>query len=174
MTDNQPSDAEAAIAAHIAACQATIAEHGYMIAGIGADAEIGSAQCAYTIGLSIQCGFEFAMCGLPMYDMHNALAKLVDRARQRKLSPVDRLFVEGVLENGYVLRLRPADTGWDFPWIARALELETRPPVWQAQFPSAAHLFPGETGFDPSPYTQLDYSLPPRDEADNARKDASC
>lgn len=173
MTDQQPA-IDDATAAHVRACRAKIAEHGYMIAAIDADSETGAPRYAYTIGLSARCGFEFAISGLEVEDMHNALAKLADRARRRKLAPVDRLFVEGVLEDGYMMRLRKVHAEWEFPWIARVLDLEAQPPVWQAQFPSPKHLFPGEDGFDPSPYTQVDYSIPPRNGSDGTLEDASC
>jgi hypothetical protein len=170
VTDQQPNAAANEIDPHILAYRATVAENGFMIAEFAADPETGTPPHAYTIGLASTRGFELAVNGMPAAVMHHALVELAGRAREkRRLTPADGLFVEGfiegIVEPGYVLRLRKAHPDRAFPWIACVLDLAEQPTVWQAQFPSSTRLFPGDEGFDPSPYAQLDYSLPPRGSA---------
>jgi hypothetical protein len=140
--------------------RAKIAGYGHMVAAIGADPDANEPQFAYTIGLGAKHGFEFAISGLPFEDMHNILNKLARRVGEKALAPTEGLFVEGAIENGYLVRLKETDPSWDmFYWALEAQGL-TELKVWQAQFPDRDGRWPDDEGCDLSPYTQTDFTLP--------------
>lgn len=147
---------------HIAACRAKVAEHGHMVAAIGADPDGGDPQFAYTIGLTTLCGYEFVISGLPIEDMHNALNALARKARDGVFKPSDNLLVEGVFQPPYLPRLRPVDPArlGEFGWITPVLDLPEAPPMWQAQYSTRDHKYPGDPGYGFNGTYQLDYSQP--------------
>lgn len=147
--------------AFIAHVHEKIEQYGVTIIAVGADEEEKLPHFAYTIGLSPKYGYEFVMVGLDFEDMHYVLNQLAQRVFDKKLTPVDGLLVEGVLEGGYVVRLKLADPEWQlYGMMMAALNLETAPPVWQVQFPDREHRWFEQPGFDPEPYTQLDLTIP--------------
>lgn len=141
-------------------CRDKIAEHGHMVAAIGADVETGQPDYAYTIGVHAFCGYEFAMSGLPVEDMHNALNALARRAREGKLKPSDGLLVEGVFMGEYLPRLRLAHPSWSFGWMLPVLGLDGPVPVWQAQYSTREHKYPGQPGYYLTADEQTDFSQP--------------
>ena len=138
-----------------------IAEFGCTVIAVGACEEDNTPQFAYTIGLTTKHGYELAMSGAEFEDMHRALNQIATRIEKGLLDPRDGLLVEGVLEGGYLLRLKLADPSWGdtFPWVDTALELEGPPPFWQVQFPAYDGKWPDEEGYNPDPYVQLDYTV---------------
>jgi hypothetical protein len=138
-----------------------ITEHGCTVLGVGADPEGHTPQFSYTIGVFHQRGYEFAMSGASIAAMHYTLNEVARRALDGKLTPIDGLLIEGVLEDGYLLRLREAHPSWqEFGWMAPALHLVSQPKVWQVQFPARGGQFPGQPGYDIDPRGQLDYTQP--------------
>ncbi|MGN6162574.1 MAG: DUF4262 domain-containing protein [Marmoricola sp.] len=138
-----------------------IDEYGVTIIAVGADPETGDTQFAYTIGLAEKHGCELAMNGAPFEDMHYILNQVAKRINDGVLEPRDGLMVEGVLEGGYVVRLKQADPtrAACFPWIRIALGLAEFPAVWQVQYPAHGGQFPGQDGYDIDPQVQLDYTI---------------
>lgn len=143
-------------------CRARIADRGHMVAAIDADPGDGTPAYAYTIGVSPR-GHEFAVSGLPVEDMHNTLNRLARRSLAGELDPRDGLMIEGVFERGYLPCLRLAHPGSAFKWIELVLGVPHRPPVWQAQYPDLRRRYPGQPGYDPSPYRQTDFTSEGRD-----------
>jgi hypothetical protein len=141
-------------------CRAKIAQHGHMVAAVGSNEQTGASQYAYTIGVSKYRGFEFAISGLPVEDMHNSLNTLAYKAIDRKLTPAEGLLVEGVFEGVYLPRLHLADPSWPFGLIASALDTDAKVPVWQAQFPTVDHKYPGDDGYTIASTVQTVFSLP--------------
>ena len=138
-----------------------IEQYGVTIIAVGADEEEKLPQFAYSIGLSPKYGYELVINGLDFEDMHYVLNNLSQRIFDKKLTPVDGLMVEGVLEGGYVVRLKQADPSWQmYGMMLAALALKEAPPVWQVQFPDREGRFPEQQGYDPEPYVQLDFSEP--------------
>lgn len=149
-------------AQHIANCREKIAGNGHMVAVIGANPEREEPQYAYTIGLTPVCGCEFAMSGLGFEDMHNALNALARKVHDEGLKPSDLLLVEGVFELPYLPRLRPVDPSWFdcFGWIKPVLGLADTPPIWQAQYSTQDHHYPGDPRYTFDRTYQTDYSQP--------------
>jgi hypothetical protein len=137
-----------------------IDEYGVTVIAVAADEE--TPQFAYTIGLTPRHGYELAMNGCDFDDMHHALNQISQRADRKELAPVDGLLIEGVLADGYLLRLKLANPSWSgaFPWVQTALGVAAPPLIWQVQFPDKDGRWPGKEGYDPAPYTQVDYTLP--------------
>lgn len=137
-----------------------ITEHGVTVIAVGADVEANSPQFAYTIGLATKHDYELVMSGAAFEDMHYALNQIATRINDGKLDPRDGLLVEGVLEDGYLLRLKLADPSWNesFPWVQTALGLAAAPPFWQVQFPDREGRWPEQDGYNPDPFVQIDYT----------------
>lgn len=141
-------------------CRTTIAEHGHMVLAAGADPDGRSPQFAYTIGVNGYCGCEFAVSGLPIEDMHNALNALARKALDGRFKPSAGLLVEGVFDPPYLPRLAPVDPSRGFGLIATVLRLDERPAMWQAQYPTRGGYYPGDAGYDLHEMYQTDFSLP--------------
>jgi hypothetical protein len=147
---------------YTANCREMIAKNGHMIQAVGANPGGGDPQFAYTIGLTPVCGFEFAISGLPIEDMHNALNALARKVQDEHMKPSDNLLVEGVFEPPCLPRLRPVDASHldNFGWIKTVLGLPQMPPMWQAQYSTQDFKFPGDPGYHFDRTYQIDYSQP--------------
>lgn len=72
------------------------------------------------------------------------LHALATALAERRLTPTDEIEINGVLSDGYALRLRSVSRPEDFG-IINALYGAT-PPVYQALWPDLHHGFPGDPG----------------------------
>lgn len=130
----------------------------YLVIGVGPGAFPGQPEFAYTIGLAPRHGYELAMSGLDVELMQGILAMLAQWADAGRLTVADGAPVMGADDNGYVMRLRPADPSWRFHWIKPVLELQEQPPVWQVEWPDAGGAFRGEPGY--AELDQTDFTIP--------------
>ncbi|MFG1667620.1 DUF4262 domain-containing protein [Streptomyces sp. Y7] len=124
--------------------QATIAEHGYAVQCVGGDVASRRQPFAYTVGLHTgpDHDYELALSGLDADTSTSVLHSLAAALAERRLKPVDGMEVNGVLSNGYALRLRSVSRPEEFG-IINALYGAT-PPVYQAVWPDLHHRFPGD------------------------------
>lgn len=150
------------LAAVVEDCRSKILDHGFTVIGVGADPENSVPQFAYTVGVSVQRGFEFVISGLPIETMHEALSRLARRALCDTVgfTPTNGMQVPGVFAPPFQPRLMRVHDEWPLGMIRRALGNATCPQRWQAQFPDVGGRYPGEDGYCLSPGKQTDFTQP--------------
>jgi hypothetical protein len=114
-----------------------VARHGHMIQYVGPDNAAGTHGFAYSVGLSQRRGYEIAIGDLPPEQSGHILNGLARRLAL--LWPAEGLIVDGVLGDGFALRMRLAS---DRSRFAVANTLYGRTPVWQALWPDSRGCFP--------------------------------
>lgn len=128
---------------------AQIATRGYAVPRIGPDPGTGHPAYAYTAGLHVTHGYELAISGLPPEIAGGVLDLLAAALPERGTTPAQGLVVEGLLHDGYSIRLhrvRDVGTPSRFRWIGDLFpSLPAPPAIWQALWPDSAHHFPGDT-----------------------------
>lgn len=121
-----------------------VAVRGYAVPRIGPDPDSGQPPYAYTAGLHVTHGYELAFSGLPGI-ANDVLGLLAEALAERGTTQVDGLAVDGLLEDGYSLRLRPVSDTARFPVIGVLFpDLPALPAIWQALWPDPGHRFPGD------------------------------
>ncbi|MCX4481653.1 DUF4262 domain-containing protein [Streptomyces cellulosae] len=123
-----------------------VAARGYAVPCVGPDADTRQPPYAYTAGLHVSHGYELAISGLPEI-ASDLLGLLSGALTERGTTPADGLIIDGLLHDGYSLRLRPVSNTGRFRVIGTLFpDLPSAPTIWQALWPDPGHRFPGDAG----------------------------
>ncbi|KUN58908.1 hypothetical protein AQJ46_42305 [Streptomyces canus] len=121
-----------------------VAARGYAVPHIFPVPDSGQPPYAYTVGLHVTHGYELAFSGLPGI-ASDVLGLLAEALAERGTTPAEGLAVDGLLHDGYSIRLRPVSDSARFPVIGALFpDLPALPAIWQALWPDPGHRFPGD------------------------------
>ncbi|MFF8918980.1 DUF4262 domain-containing protein [Streptomyces sp. NPDC015032] len=127
------------LAGYAVRLRSAIAEHGFVIQRVGA--REGSATFCYTIGLHESLGYEFVMVGLDGRVAKGVLRSVVERFSGSS-DPVAGEVLDGLLEDGVQLLMRPVESLEPFAMLRAVYGEEIAVPYWQAVWPDPDGVFP--------------------------------
>jgi hypothetical protein len=102
---------------------------------------------SYTVGLTLKYGYEIMQSGLSPHQSSHLLNDLPEAIMQRGIALAEGLIIEGLLSNGYNIKMREVSDS-QFLGIAKRL-YGSYPRAWQAMWPDPNNRFPDEPGYDP-------------------------
>ncbi|MFD8947540.1 DUF4262 domain-containing protein [Streptomyces xanthophaeus] len=124
--------------------RSAIAEHGFVIQWVGA--REGSATFCYTIGLHESLGYELVMVGLDGRVAKGVLHSVAERFSGSS-DPVAGEVLDGLLEDGVQLLMRPVESLEPFAMLRAVYGEEIAVPYWQAVWPDLDGAFPTDASY---------------------------